>query len=88
MLDVYSRYVVGWLLADRESAELTGDMQKPYLQDGLAIVMMANGSAFDRNELVDAAANMVFSMTGGRLSRDNLQAIEKEKDRRWRVESC
>ena len=35
-----------------------------YMKDGFAIAIMANGSGFDRNELADAAANVVFSMMG------------------------
>jgi CubicO group peptidase (beta-lactamase class C family) len=35
-----------------------------YMKDGFALAIMANGSGFDRNELADAAANVVFSMTG------------------------
>jgi len=36
-----------------------------YMKDGFAVAIMANGSGFDRNELADAAANVVFSMLGG-----------------------
>ena len=36
-----------------------------YMQDGLAIAIMANGAGFDRNEFADAAANVVFTMLGG-----------------------
>jgi CubicO group peptidase (beta-lactamase class C family) len=36
-----------------------------YMKDGFAIAFMANGSGFDRNELADAAANVVFPMLGG-----------------------
>ncbi len=35
-----------------------------YMKDGFAIAIMANGSGFDRNELADAAANVVFSTMG------------------------
>ena len=35
-----------------------------YMMDGLAVAIMANGSGFDRNELADAAANVVFSTMG------------------------
>jgi CubicO group peptidase (beta-lactamase class C family) len=36
-----------------------------YMKDGFAIAMLANGSGFDRNEVADAAANVVFSMLAG-----------------------
>jgi CubicO group peptidase (beta-lactamase class C family) len=36
-----------------------------YMRDGFAVAIMANGSGFDRNELADAAANVVFSTMGG-----------------------
>ena len=32
-----------------------------YMKDGFALAIQANGAGFDRNELVDAAANVVFS---------------------------
>ncbi|MHA1549632.1 MAG: serine hydrolase [Alphaproteobacteria bacterium] len=32
-----------------------------YMKDGLAIVIMANGSGVDRNYMANAAANVVFS---------------------------
>jgi hypothetical protein len=35
-----------------------------YLKEGLAIVLMSNGTGFDREEVVDSAANVVFSMLG------------------------
>jgi CubicO group peptidase (beta-lactamase class C family) len=35
-----------------------------YMKDGFALAIMANGSGFDRNELADAAANVVFSTMG------------------------
>jgi len=35
-----------------------------YTKDGFAMVFMANGAGFDRNELADAAANVVFSTMG------------------------
>jgi CubicO group peptidase (beta-lactamase class C family) len=35
-----------------------------YTKDGFAVVFMANGAGFDRNELADAAANVVFSTMG------------------------
>jgi CubicO group peptidase (beta-lactamase class C family) len=35
-----------------------------YLKEGFAIALMSNGSGFDRNEVTDAAANVVFSMLG------------------------
>jgi len=35
-----------------------------YMKDGFAIAIMANGSGFDRNELADAAANVVFATMG------------------------
>jgi CubicO group peptidase (beta-lactamase class C family) len=36
-----------------------------YLNEGFAIVFMSNGTGFDRGEVTDAAANVVFSMLGG-----------------------
>ncbi len=36
-----------------------------YMKDGFAVAIMANGSGFDRNELADAAANVIFTMLGG-----------------------
>ena len=36
-----------------------------YMKDGFAVAIMANGAGFDRNELADAAANVVFPMLGG-----------------------
>ena len=36
-----------------------------YMKDGFAIAIQANGAGFDRNELADAAANVVFSTMGG-----------------------
>ncbi|MFB3077444.1 MAG: serine hydrolase, partial [Lysobacterales bacterium] len=33
-----------------------------YHQDGFAIILMSNGTGFDRGEVVDAAANVIFSM--------------------------
>ena len=36
-----------------------------YMQDGVAIAVMANGAGFDRNEFADAAANVVFTMMSG-----------------------
>jgi CubicO group peptidase (beta-lactamase class C family) len=35
-----------------------------YMKDGFAVAIMANGAGFDRNELTDAAANVIFSMPG------------------------
>ena len=35
-----------------------------YPDEGIAIVLMSNGTGFDRNEVTDAAANVVFSMLG------------------------
>jgi CubicO group peptidase (beta-lactamase class C family) len=35
-----------------------------YMEDGFAVAIMANASGFDRNELADAAANVVFTMKG------------------------
>ena len=35
-----------------------------YLNEEFAIAIMSNGMGFDRNEVVDAAANVVFSMLG------------------------
>jgi CubicO group peptidase (beta-lactamase class C family) len=35
-----------------------------YMKDGFAVALMANGSGFNRNELTDAAANVVFSTMG------------------------
>jgi D-alanyl-D-alanine carboxypeptidase len=35
-----------------------------YMKDGIALAIMANGAGFDRNELADAAANVVFSTMG------------------------
>ncbi len=36
-----------------------------YPDEGFAIVLMSNGTGFDRNEVTDAAANVVFSMLEG-----------------------
>jgi CubicO group peptidase (beta-lactamase class C family) len=36
-----------------------------YMKDGFAVAIMANGSGFDRNELADAAANVITAMLGG-----------------------
>jgi len=36
-----------------------------YMRDGFAVAILANGAGFDRNELADAAANVVFSTMGG-----------------------
>jgi len=36
-----------------------------YPNEGFAIVLMSNGTGFDRNEVTDAAANVVFSMLEG-----------------------
>lgn len=38
------------------------DLMRLYPKDGLAIVMMSNGRGFDRDRVIDAAANVVFSM--------------------------
>jgi len=38
------------------------DLMRLYPKDGVAIVMMSNGRGFDRDRVVDAAANVVFSM--------------------------
>lgn len=38
------------------------DKMRLYPKDGVAIVMMSNGKGFDRDRVVDAAANVVFSM--------------------------
>jgi hypothetical protein len=35
-----------------------------YPQQGLAIVLMSNASGWDRNKVADAAANVVFTLTG------------------------
>jgi hypothetical protein len=35
-----------------------------YMKDGFAVAIMANGAGFDRDELADAAANVVFSTMG------------------------
>jgi hypothetical protein len=35
-----------------------------YPEAGLAIVLMSNASGWDRDKVADAAANVVFSMTG------------------------
>ncbi len=35
------------------------------MQDGFAVAIMANGAGFDRNELADAAANVIIAMLGG-----------------------
>ncbi len=35
-----------------------------YVKNGFALAIMANGAGFDRNELADAAANVVFSTMG------------------------
>ena len=36
-----------------------------YMEDGFAVAIMANGSGFDRDELADAAANVIITMLGG-----------------------
>jgi len=36
-----------------------------YMKDRFAVAIMANGAGFDRNELANAAANVVFSTQGG-----------------------
>jgi len=36
-----------------------------YMKDGFAMVFLANSAGYDRNELADAAANVVFSTMGG-----------------------
>jgi len=41
-----------------------------YMQDGVAIAIMANGAGFDRNEFADAAANVVFSMLGAGVQQE------------------
>jgi CubicO group peptidase (beta-lactamase class C family) len=38
------------------------DLMRLYPKDGVAIVMMSNGSGWDRDRMVDAAANVVFSL--------------------------
>lgn len=36
-----------------------------YMEDGFAVAIMANSSGFDRDELADAAANVIITMLGG-----------------------
>ena len=38
------------------------DLMRLYPKEGVAIVMMSNGRGFDRGRVLDAAANVVFSM--------------------------
>jgi CubicO group peptidase (beta-lactamase class C family) len=39
-----------------------------YLNEGFAIVLMSNGTGFDRGEVADAAANVIFSMLAGQAT--------------------
>ncbi len=36
-----------------------------YMKDGFAVAIMANSAGFDRNELADAAANVIITMLAG-----------------------
>jgi CubicO group peptidase (beta-lactamase class C family)/pimeloyl-ACP methyl ester carboxylesterase len=45
-----------------------------YMKDGFAVAIMANGSGFDRDELADAAANVVFSMMGAGVEEEEPEA--------------
>ena len=62
---------LGWhVVADSEHPYIEHDGGGPgiaakvrlYLNEGFAIVLMSNGTGFDRNEVTDAAANVVMSL--------------------------
>jgi CubicO group peptidase (beta-lactamase class C family) len=62
---------LGWVVVDKGEhpyVEHQGggvgvwDQMRLYPDDGVAIVLMSNASGFDRDRVVDAAANVVFAM--------------------------
>ncbi len=67
------QFTLGWFVTDDSEhpyVEHAGggvgirDLMRLYPKEGLAIVLMSNAGGYDELTVVDAAANVVFSMTG------------------------
>ena len=78
MLDVYSRYVVGWLLADREDKCLAGDLvtescRKQGILPGQLTIHSDRGSAMVANSMTQLMASLGVTKTHSRpyVSDDN-----------------
>ena len=56
------------------------DLMRIYPDDGVAIVMMSNGEGFDRGRVLDAAANVVFTMLAGPAQAPEVGATGEETD--------
>jgi len=68
-------FTLGWFViddAERPYVEHAGggvgirDLMRLYPNEGLAIVLMSNAGGYDEVAVVNAAANVVFSMLEGR----------------------
>ncbi|UCH25728.1 MAG: alpha/beta fold hydrolase [Trueperaceae bacterium] len=76
-------YGLAWLIGDGDHpyVEHDGggaglwDKMRIYPDEGVAIVMMSNGEGFDRDRVVDAAANVVFSLLAGPAQAPSTEAF-------------
>jgi len=78
ILDVFSRYVVGWMIAERESAELAQEMiaetcTRQDIRPGQLTIHADHGSAMTAQSLAFLLANLGVSKTHSRphVSNDN-----------------
>jgi len=91
ILDIYSRYVVGWMLADRESTDLARlliaeSCDKQGIQAGQLTIHSDRGSAMQAKGLAQFLADMGITKTNSRLhvSNDNPFSERQFKTMKYR----
>ena len=93
ILDVFSRYVVGWMVAPRESAELAARLiastcKKQKIQPGQLIVHADRGAAMRSKQLAFLLADLGVTKTHSRpyTSNDNPYSESQFKTMKYRSE--
>jgi putative transposase len=93
ILDIYSRYVVGWLVAERESGELAGllvaeSYKKQGIEPDQVCLHADNGPAMTSQDLSELMANLGISKSHSRpyVSDDNPYSESQFKTLKYRPE--
>lgn len=93
ILDIYSRYVVGWMLADRESAELAAQFidetcEKEGIEPGQLVLHADRGTAMTSLAVGQLLANLGVVRTHSRpqVSNDNPYSESQFKTMKYRPE--
>jgi len=93
ILDIYSRYVVGWLLAHRESAQLARELieqtcARQQIQENQLIIHSDNGASMTSNSVSRLLDNLQVSKSLNRpgVSNDNPFSESQFKTMKYRPE--